>query len=113
MAASGLRRLGIVRRILYASVGNPRAHPKTPQLAFASRSPVASLAGSSAFVSVPRRDGAVAHEQDKAEEYRTKALQAREKAEAMLDEEARRIMFQAAEMWEAMATSLERHTRPK
>jgi hypothetical protein len=49
----------------------------------------------------------------KAEEYRRKAKQAREKAEAMLDEEARRIMFQSADMWEAMAASAERNSRPK
>jgi hypothetical protein len=66
-------------------------------------------------VSVPlRKEGAVASELDKrAEEYRTKAAHSREKAEAMLSEEARRTMFEAAEMWEAMAVSLERQRRRK
>jgi hypothetical protein len=55
----------------------------------------------------------VAYEQGKAEEYRAKARQARQKAQAMLDEEARRIMFQAADMWEAMAASEERQKGQK
>ena len=55
----------------------------------------------------------MASERDKrAEEYRTKAAHSREKAEAMLNEEARRVMFQAAEMWEAIAVSMERQ-KPK
>ena len=53
------------------------------------------------------------HDHRRIEEYRRKAKQAHEKAEAMLDEEARRIMFQAAAMWESMATSAESNEKPK
>ena len=56
----------------------------------------------------------MASQRDKqAEEYRTRAQQAREKAETMLSEAARRTMFETAEMWEAMATALEGQKEPK
>jgi hypothetical protein len=50
----------------------------------------------------------VSSERDKrAEEYRTKAQQSRDKASAMLNDQARQLMLDTADMWEAMAKSIE------
>ena len=48
----------------------------------------------------------------RAEYYRGKAAEARAKADGMSDFEARKIMMQTAQMWDAMAASAERHSNP-
>ena len=56
----------------------------------------------------------MAPERDKrAEEYRTKAEQAREKAKNMLSDAAREALLHAAQMWEALAASTGRPKKPK
>ena len=47
---------------------------------------------------------------DRAAYYRERAAEARAKAEAMTDYEARTTMLQVAAMWESMARSAERHS---
>jgi hypothetical protein len=47
---------------------------------------------------------------DRAAYYRERAAEARAKAEAMTDYEARQTMLQVAAMWEGMAKSAERHS---
>ncbi len=42
--------------------------------------------------------------------YEDKAAEARAKAETMKDLEARRTMFEAADLWDAMAASAKRHS---
>ena len=60
------------------------------------------------------KERAVSSERDRrAEEYRTKAQQARDKADAMLSDSARRTMLRAAEMWEALAASSDRPAESK
>jgi hypothetical protein len=44
-----------------------------------------------------------------AQYYRRRASEAREKAEAMRDPQARETMLQVARMWDAMAKTLEGH----
>ena len=46
---------------------------------------------------------------DRAAYYRERAAEARAKAEAMTDYDARTTMLQVAVMWENMAASAERH----
>ena len=48
----------------------------------------------------------------RAEYYRGKAAEARAKADGMRDFEAKKIMMQTAQMWDAMAASAERHSNP-
>jgi hypothetical protein len=47
---------------------------------------------------------------DRAAYYRERAAEARAKAEAMTDYEARETMLQVAAMWEGMAKSADRHS---
>ena len=48
---------------------------------------------------------------DRAVYYREMAAKARAKAEAMMDYEARRTMFEVAALWETMAKNAERNAR--
>ena len=48
---------------------------------------------------------------DRAAYYRERAAEARAKAEAMTDYEARQTMLQVAAMWEGLAKSAQSHSR--
>lgn len=52
-------------------------------------------------------------DEQRAQEYRRSAARAREKAETLPNEEARQIMCRTAEIWEAMAVTLERQKGPE
>jgi len=48
----------------------------------------------------------------RAEYYRAKAAEARAKADGMRDFEAKKMMMQTAQMWEAMVASAEQRSNP-
>lgn len=48
----------------------------------------------------------------RADYYRARAAEARARADGMRDFEAKKMMMQTAQMWDAMVASAERHSKP-